>query len=247
MVAGPACADAVARARRLPGLRVGLHLVLVSGPPVLPPSEIPALASEGGVCGDDLVRAGFRFAFDRTARDQLAREIRAQFAAFRATGLALDHANAHRHMQLHPTVGRMLIAIGREFGLKAVRIPLEPLAALRRAGASPGDLAVAALHAPFATLLRRRVRAAGLAANDALLGLAWSGAMTEDRMLRLIAALPLGVAEIYLHPASQRSAALMRAMPRYRHTEELAALMSPLVRQRVAAADIALIPYGALA
>jgi chitin disaccharide deacetylase len=247
MVAGPAAADAVALARRLPGLRVGLHLVLVSGPPVLPPSEIPALVEDSGACGDDLVRAGFRFAFDPAARVQLAREIRAQFEAFRATGLALDHVNAHRHMQLHPTVGRMLIAIGREYGLKAARIPLEPVAVLRRAAAGPADLALAALHAPFAVLFRRRMRGAGLAANDALLGLAWSGAVTEERMLRLIAALPPGVSEIYLHPATRRSAALERAMPRYRHTEELAALVSPAVRRRIEEADIALIPYGALA
>ena len=35
MVGGPAAADAVARARRLPNLRVGLHLVLVDGDPML--------------------------------------------------------------------------------------------------------------------------------------------------------------------------------------------------------------------
>src|SRR5208282_2125038 len=41
MVAGPAAADAVRRARVLPSLRVGLHLVVIEGPAVLPPSEIP--------------------------------------------------------------------------------------------------------------------------------------------------------------------------------------------------------------
>jgi chitin disaccharide deacetylase len=34
MVAAPAAADAIVRARRLPSLRVGLHLVLVEGTPV---------------------------------------------------------------------------------------------------------------------------------------------------------------------------------------------------------------------
>ena len=37
MVSGAAAADAVARARALPRLRVGLHLVLVDGKPVLDP------------------------------------------------------------------------------------------------------------------------------------------------------------------------------------------------------------------
>ncbi|NUO88439.1 MAG: ChbG/HpnK family deacetylase, partial [Cupriavidus sp.] len=35
MVGAPAAADAVARARRLPALRVGLHVVLADGPATL--------------------------------------------------------------------------------------------------------------------------------------------------------------------------------------------------------------------
>jgi len=237
MVGAPAAADAIARAHRLDRLHVGLHLVVASGPQML---------SRGGAEDDALLGPSLRFAFDGAAQAKLAREIRAQFEAFRATGLALDHANAHRHMQLHPTVARLMLEIGRDYGLKAIRIPHEPLAALRRAAATPADLAVATLHAPFALMLRRRVRAAGLAANDHLLGLAWTGGMTEARVLRLIDAVPEGVSELYLHPASARTAPLARAMPAYRHIDELAALLSPAVRASIAAHDIALTNYGAL-
>ena len=48
MVAGAAAADAVARARALPNLRVGLHLVVIEGPAVLPPAEIPDLVDARG-------------------------------------------------------------------------------------------------------------------------------------------------------------------------------------------------------
>jgi len=44
MVAGAAAGDAVTRAKAMPQLRVGLHLVLVEGKPVLPASAIPDLA-----------------------------------------------------------------------------------------------------------------------------------------------------------------------------------------------------------
>jgi hopanoid biosynthesis associated protein HpnK len=238
MVGAPAASDAVARARRLKRLGVGLHVVVVSGQPVLPREQVAPLLDARGVFGDDLARAGFRFAFDRAARTALAAEIRAQFEAFRATGLVLDHANAHRHMHLHPTVGRLLVDIGREYGLKAVRIPAEPLAPLHRASARLPDLATAALHAPFAALLRRRVRAAGLRANDHLLGLAWTGGMTEARVLRLLDALPRGVSELYLHPAAPPAAA--------GQADELAALVSPAVRRRIASSGIELIAYDAL-
>ena len=244
MVGGAAAADAVARARRLERLHVGLHVTVAAGPPVLPRREIPDLVDDSGNLRVGLAGAGFRFFFRRRVREQLAREICAQFEAFRATGLVLDHVNVHCHMQLHPTVGRLVLAIGRDYGMRALRIPAEPAALLFRAGAGPGALAVAALHAALSAPLRRRARAAGLAVNDRLLGIAWSGAMTEARVMRLIALLPEGLSELYSHPAASRTPRLARAMPHYRQQEELDALTSPAVRRLVADQGIALGGYG---
>ena len=56
MVAGAAAADAVVRARRLPMLGVGLHVVLVDGEPVLPPEQIPALVGPDGRFRTDMLR-----------------------------------------------------------------------------------------------------------------------------------------------------------------------------------------------
>jgi len=244
MVGAPAAADAVSRAHRLPRLKVGLHITVIEGRPVLPPGEVPALVGADGQFRSNPAAAGARIFFDPAARAQLAREIAAQFAAFRATGLALDHVNAHKHMQLHPTVARLIVEIGRDFGMRAMRIPAEPADLLRLAQAVRGERLIAILHAPFAALLRRRVRAAGLVANDRLLGLAWTGGMNEARLLRLIDLLPPGVSELYLHPATSRSQALARVMPDYRQTEELAALLSPAVRRKIDTEGIALVAYG---
>ena len=71
MVAGPAAADAVARARANPGLRVGLHLVAVEGPAVLPASEIPDLVDASGQFSSDQVRLALRYAASGAARRQL--------------------------------------------------------------------------------------------------------------------------------------------------------------------------------
>lgn len=247
MVAAPAAADAVARARRLPRLKVGLHLVLVDGRPVLPPDQVPALVRADGAFDDDMLRAGLRFFFSAAARRQLAAEIRAQLAAFRATGLTLDHVNAHKHFHLHPTIASLILAIGDDFGVRAIRVPFEPLAPLRRAAAAEGTHVSAPLYAPWIALLRRRLRRAGVIINDHLLGLAWSGRMTEDRVLRLLEALPDGTTELYCHPAIAQTPALARAMPDYRPAEELAALLSPRVRRLIEGARIDLVSYGDLA
>jgi hopanoid biosynthesis associated protein HpnK len=240
MVGQPAAADAVARARRLPGLGVGLHLVLADGAPLLPAAEVPALVREDGAFDPNMVRAGLRFYLSPAARRQLATEIRAQFAAFAATGLPLDHVNGHKHVHLHPTVARLVVAIGREFGMRAVRLPWEPAAPLRRA--APGERFAAPAWSPVTAALRKRLDRAGLVRNDQVFGLAWSGAMTEHRLLALLPHLPDGVSEIYAHPA----AGAVSFAPGYRHAAELAALVSPRVRALVAALGLRLARYADL-
>jgi len=225
MVAGPAAADAVARVRRMPGLRVGLHLVVVEGPAVLPPHAIPALVDAAGWFPSDQMRLGLRYFFLPQVRRQLAAEIRAQFEAFAATGLPLGHADAHKHMHLHPTVGRLLVEAGRAHGLRRVRVPAEPAGVMARLGA-PGNRA---LHA-WSRLLRAQLRRAGMSAPDAVFGLAWSAGMTTARVRRLLDVLPDGDIELYFHPAARRDALLDRLMPGYDHEGELRALLDPEVR-----------------
>jgi hopanoid biosynthesis associated protein HpnK len=246
MVAGAAAGDAVRRARALPSLRVGLHLVAVEGPAVLPAADVPLLAGTSGagaaVLPPDQLGLALRYAFRPAARRQLAAEIRAQFAAFAATSLPLDHANAHKHMHLHPTVGRLMIEIGREFGLRAIRVPAEPPSTLARCGVQPA-LAARALHA-WTALLRRRARRAGIATNDHAFGLAWTGHMTADRVLRLLPQLPDGLSEIYFHPASRRDSVLTALMPDYEHTAELAALLDSRVADTAAACRLSITDFS---
>jgi chitin disaccharide deacetylase len=223
MVAAPAAADAIARARRMPSLRVGLHVVVVEGRPVLPASAVTHLVDGNGLFRSNMAALGTVISFSRQARRQLAAEITAQFEAFRATGLTLDHCNAHKHFHLHPLVGGLIAAIGGRFGLRAVRIPLEPAHVLRKIERQT-PWAPALLTAPFALLLRRRFRAAGLLAPDRIFGLQWSGRMTRDRLSGLFRYLPNGLSEIYLHPATGPFAG---AAPDYHYREELDALMAP--------------------
>ena len=225
MVAAPAAADAIARARRLPRLRVGLHLVLTEGRPLLPASALSHLVDDNGLFRTGLARLGAVIACSKAARRQAAAEISAQFAAFRDSGLTLDHCNAHQHFHLHPVVAELMVTVGRSFGLQAVRLPLEPAWLLRKVEPHVSR-ASAAVTWPFARMLRRRLRAAGVSAPDRVLGLRWSGQMTRTRLLALIRNLPHGLTEIYLHPATGQFAG---AVSGYRYREEFEALIDPQV------------------
>jgi hopanoid biosynthesis associated protein HpnK len=235
MMGSPATADAVRRARRLPRLRVGLHIVLADGTATLAPELIPALADSNGRMNGRMFVNSVRFVLRPSIRRQLEAEIRAQFAAFAKTGLEFDHVNVHKHFHMHPTLLGMILRIGRDYGRPAMRIPDEPLwVALheRRWSSAAGGL----LLKPWTALMRQRVRAAAVASNDAVFGIAASGAMTETALLAVVQRLPAGVSEIYLHPATEQGAEIAPSMTGYRHVDEYMALMSPRVRAAIGAA-----------
>lgn len=242
MVAGDAAEDAIRRARAMPDLRVGLHVVAIEGPAVMPPGEIAAIVDQDGQFPSDQLRLGLRYAFSGAARRQLAREVAAQFRAFAASGLPLDHANAHKHMHLHPAVGRLMIEAGAAHGLRALRIPAEPARVMAGLAVPQGPGARALLA--WTRLLRGQARRAGLVTNDQAFGIAWSGGMTEERLLRLIPRLPAGLSEVYFHPAAGRDALLDRLMPDYAHEGELAALLSPALCSALAEAGIQRTTYA---
>ena len=241
MVAGPAARDAVTRAHKLPRLRVGLHVVLVEGTPMLPPERVPGLVDATGCFRTDMARLGLAIALRPNVRRQLRAEIEAQFEAFRATGLALDHVNAHKHFHLHPMIAAEIIAVGARHGIRGLRVPREPGSVL--SAIEPQASHVPAwVTAPWAALLDRRARRAGLQTPDAVFGLAWSGAMTTSRLLGLLRHLPEGRSEIYLHPATTDGFA--GHAPGYRYADELAALTAPDAIAAARRSDVVLGGYG---
>jgi len=235
MVGAPAAADAIRRAREQPGLRVGLHLVLTDGWAVLPRRRIPALVDADGRFGANSMFAdGVRYFAQPGVRRQLAAEIRAQFAAFQRTGLVLDHVNTHKHFHVHPTLLGMIVRIGRQFGLRAMRVPQEPLWFSRRGAGGAGVLS-SAMIAPLIAMMKRRLRRHEIAYSDRVFGISCTGAMDENALLAILARLPPGASEIYMHPAKFAQTSISPLMSNYRHTDELDALLSPRVINAVAA------------
>jgi chitin disaccharide deacetylase len=238
MVAGAAAADAIERARRLPNLRIGLHLVLVEGQPALSAQSIPDLVDAKGHLRTDLTRFGLDLCARPSVRAQLKAEIEAQFRAYQQTGLPLDHVNGHKHFHLHPSVASEVIAIGGRYGMRALRIPREPATVL--AQIEPGTRGPASERF-LARWLSLRARRAGLRAPDQVFGLAWSGAMSAPRVAGLLRHLEAGATEIYLHPATRDDFA--GSAPGYRYVNELAALIDPEVCALARRSDVRLTGY----
>lgn len=251
MVTGAAAAEAIETARRLPALGTGLHLVLVQGRPAAPRERIGRLVRGDGHFVDAPVLGGLRYAWMSLARrgtDQLRHEITAQLDAFARSGLRPSHVDGHLNMHLHPAILPLLIELAPRYGVRAIRLPREPLGrAIRYDGRHVVRRTVEG--AIFAALARRalpRLRAAGIATADRVYGMHQTGHVDGAYLAGLLPELPAGTSEVYCHPATAPTAALARHQRGYANAMELRGLVDPAVRAAIAAAGIELVSYHAL-
>ena len=245
MVSGRACAEAVTLARENPGLQVGLHLTLLQGQAVLPPEELPGLVDREGNFPTDPVLTGMRYFFQRSLREQLQREIEAQILRFRETGLPLSHIDGHLNIHMHPTVFSILAELMPKYGISSFRLTRENLA---KDPASDGTRRFgrrldAFIFARLAENCRPVLDRLGICYADEVKGLLNSGRMTEEYLLKVLDGLGTGCTEIYFHPGCLPDPELAAWMPDYLHEEELAALISRKVRNKIAVQQIQLGNY----
>ena len=226
MAGGAAADEALALARNVPALALGVHLTLVCGRAVLSPSRIPLLVDAGGSFPRSPVVQGLRLTRSRVAREQMRLELRAQIERCLAAGYRPRHLDAHLDFQVHPAIFPVIASLAVEYRVGAVRVPRDPL---RPALAFDRRHALRKIveAAVFAMLCRRAVAIAsrcGLRVADRVYGHHQTGAIDVGYMMNLIASLPPGTHEFYCHPGAAT-----------RDDAELAALLSPAVRAACAA------------
>lgn len=212
---------AVHAARENPGLAIGVHLTLVeedSLTGIAIPKSYVELAT-------GLFRGKFR-------AEQLRNEMVAQIQRCVDAGVKLAHIDTHQHVHLLPQLLPVVIELAKEYGIPRVRVPMDtPL----RAGAIGSSRFFG--KTILCRLSRRalpQVHAAGLDASDHARGLFESGALTEDRLLRLLDGLPEGTTELMCHPGFEDDMTRQAyAHWKFRWEEEVKALTSTAVMDRV--------------
>jgi predicted glycoside hydrolase/deacetylase ChbG (UPF0249 family) len=230
-------AEAAVKRARGQGLAVGVHLCLVTGlPPALPASRVPSLLQ-----GDRFRSSWAAFTRDfllgRVRLAEVHAELRAQLQRARDLGARVDHLDAHQHLHVLPGLARLVREIA-----DSERLPLRwPGERPRRAWLSrPAAGAKAAILSTLSVLARRPARSLRTA------GLFESGALDEAALLEVVDALPDGRWELICHPGHDPGVVPEDPGWRYGWTEELAALRSARVRERLRARGVQLTTYGAL-
>jgi len=232
--------EAVSIARRYPALQIGLHLTLVQGHGVLPREEIPELVDASGNFSDNPVTAGMRYFFDRGLYCQLKREIEAQIVRVLDSGIPLTHIDGHLNIHLHPTVFRILAELMPRYGITTFRLAREQLTQNLRFDRERmfGKTVDHVIFGFLTDHARPELDRLGIRYASEVKGVLNSGRMTEEYILNIIDGVQEGLTEIYFHPGILPDAEISRRMPDYRHMEELAAITSPAVRERLHALQI---------
>lgn len=97
MVNTPYTQEAVALAKTLPKLGVGLHFNLTWGEPISSPSTVPTLVDQRGRFYSRQALAK-RIFMNRVAQQDVERELHAQFARMKTLGLSPTHLDSHQHV-----------------------------------------------------------------------------------------------------------------------------------------------------
>jgi len=227
--------EAVKIAHRNPDMQIGLHLTLVQGQSVLPPSDLPGLVDKNGNFSDNPIMAGIRYFFDKTLYNQLKLEIEAQIARVQDAGIALSHIDGHLNIHLHPTVFKILTELMPRYGISSFRMAQERISHNLRFDRS--RIFGKALERIIFWFLTENARTAldglGIRYAAEVKGVLNSGRMTEEYILNIIDGLEDDLTEIYFHPGILPDTEISRRMPNYRHKEELAAITSPIIRKRL--------------
>jgi chitin disaccharide deacetylase len=256
MANGAAFDDAIERARSASGLSVGCHVVLVDGAPLSDPGSVPTLVGNGSAKTrhfySRLSAFAVRAVFGRFDQEQLVSEIVAQVRKIQAAGVKVTHLDTHKHTHIFPSILTALIKAARICGVPAIRNPVVPVSAIRlgQLSGKPGlwkRYGQVRMLRGFAPQFRRKMKLAGLATPDGVVGVVETGSFDGSLLRQMLENLPDGTWELVTHPGYDDEE-LRRVRTRLlgSREEERRLLMSRELREFLEAQGIKLISYREL-
>ena len=250
---GAAFASGVEMARTTPALGVGVHLNLSNGEPVADRELVTTLLNDRGELEGRPESLLLKLARQSVLLEEVEREWDAQIQKVRDVGIEPTHLDGHRHVQMLPGLFEIALRLAKKHGVAAVRISHEE-SSLRSAlssGAKQNGTVVMkqGVQARGLKLLARDAREqaerAGIAAADYFCGIAQTGELTREGVLRLLEILPEGTTELMCHPGYV-DAELAKSATRLQASRqaEVEILTNTQIRNLVASQGIRLVDYG---
>jgi chitin disaccharide deacetylase len=248
---GSAFNSAVAMLASAPGLGVGIHLNLTEGAPVSDPSHVPTLLDARNRLHFSPLKLWTAIAAGQVRVAEIETELRAQITKIVRAGIAPTHLDGHKHIHVVPAISAVVIRLAVEFGIPAVRCPLEknpPMTAIvqnhRSARISVAkQYLVGRAVSVLAHRLKKELRVARLASASHFHGLSQTGFLTSPALEEMLDQLPMGTNELMCHPGFT-DASLESTGTRLLAQREAELLALKTAKETVAARGIRLATYS---
>lgn len=231
----PDTEEGIGLAVRNPDLETGLHLSMVEGISLRGKESTltdPVRYFEGRIC---LLRDWKvflkKYLSGKLNFDELREELELQILEFKKHFVSVPFLNGTQHMHLLPRVWKIVFELCRKYHIEAVRLPkIQPPSVFWMNRRFPYLL-------PFQYLgqqARKDMKRAGMKYPDDVLGMPYSGRISEKRLLFLLKHVPKGKTEIVMHPGYE-SKVLRNNLPwaysDFNWDRERSALTSPMIRE----------------
>lgn len=253
---GTAFREAVELTKFLPNLGIGVHLNLSDGVPLAPPQSVPSLVNRSGEFEGGPESLLLKMAMRRLMLSEVESEWEAQMRRVRDVGIAPTHLDGHKHVHMLPGLFEVALRLAKKHGIEAIRVSHEN--SKLRAALSAGEEQRASVVLKqgvqarglklLASDAREKAEQAGISTADHFCGIAQTGTLTKEGVMRLLQSLPEGTTEMMCHPGyadeSLRGTATRLQSSRQK---EIEILTDPDIRNVVASQAIRLIDYGCVA
>jgi hopanoid biosynthesis associated protein HpnK len=238
--------DAVAIAKRLPRLGVGVHLNLFKSKPVSDDSRIECLLDSDGNFRYSPQKLAFLSMFSHKIRTAIRIEMTAQIYRLNDSGLHPTHLDSHKHIHFFPAIYPIVCSLAWRFKISAVRYCREPAAL----SAAPWPLATVEGKRRAKQLRKmagfNRLCDSGLNKTNVMLGLAHIGRIDVSFFKAVSLYSTAQTAEVMTHPATSDDAADAGKLLKLNRKAEFEALCDERTRKYLHETGIELIHYGDL-
>lgn len=224
---------------------VGVHLTLVAASPILEPQKISTLVDAEGNFASAYPAFIKKYICGTVRLAEIYQEFYAQIAKVKSTGIPITHLDSHQHLHVLPGMIDVVIALAKEFKIKAIRIPAEDYLFFHEFsfGRYIGKCGLSFL----AQIARKKLKKANIVSPDYFWGMMAGGNMNEATLAQIISQLPNGVNEIMVHPGYNTGELRKLFDWQYHWDQELSALTDKNLLNSLRHNKIELVSFGALA
>lgn len=255
MVNMPAFEDAVGLLKENPGLKVGIHINIVRGKPILPSSKVKSLTSKGYFLKNILKVIGAIY-LRRIGLKELELECRAQIEKALNRDIAITHLDSEKHIHMIKPVFEVIVKIAKEYGISKIRyingMPYFYQNITNLSTILKGHFYKSLLLSLASIQNRSIIRKYNLKTTNYFYGSFDVNGMTTPKYERILLGLKNGTTEIMCHPGyidkewEDYPLCLEKFYLNVNREKELNALIDPKLKELVRKSNIELISYNEL-